>query len=330
MENLNSKSLYIIGNGFDLLHGVESSYYDFREYIMSRNKSMNLEVGTYFNCENYWGDFEDKLASLSAKKVIGTVDNILDVHMSMYKDNANNITYDSYSAAIDLGTRVVEDLTVELPKQLEAWINSLTFKKERLEDLDKLIKKDAAFINFNYTEFLESNYNVEKDRILYIHGNRSDKSKDIVLGHGRNPRRIYGFSYDTKYKDNITSFEDLEGNSEKSLRNPIKLFAANYVSNRLREYFYAHSKKTEDIISDNIDFFNNLRFVEEVYVIGHSMSQVDHPYFRKIIEENRSFKKIKWKISYYGEEDKKRIEDGISKMGLDMEDVEFFKIKIPG
>ena len=45
----NIKHLYIIGNGFDLYHGAESSYADFRKYLLHHNvdvvKSLELFFG---------------------------------------------------------------------------------------------------------------------------------------------------------------------------------------------------------------------------------------------------------------------------------------------
>jgi hypothetical protein len=62
-----STTLYIIGNGFDLLHGVKSSYSMFREYLKRRDKALSFEMDTYFECENFWGDFENNLLFFLAK-----------------------------------------------------------------------------------------------------------------------------------------------------------------------------------------------------------------------------------------------------------------------
>lgn len=50
-------TLYIIGNGFDLFHGVKSSYYKFREYLKRHDKALSFEQDYYFECENFWGGF---------------------------------------------------------------------------------------------------------------------------------------------------------------------------------------------------------------------------------------------------------------------------------
>ncbi len=53
------------------------------------------------------------------------------------------------------------------------------------------INKDARYINFNYTEFLELIYGINKENILYIHGDRRNKNEQLVLGHGHNVDIIY-------------------------------------------------------------------------------------------------------------------------------------------
>lgn len=43
--------MYIIGNGFDLLHGAKSSYYDFRDSL-GKNNYLRWCLETYLNAEN--------------------------------------------------------------------------------------------------------------------------------------------------------------------------------------------------------------------------------------------------------------------------------------
>ncbi|WP_139991081.1 AbiH family protein [Paenibacillus paridis] len=41
-------TLYLIGNGFDQLHEVKSSYSMFRDYLKKRDRVLSLEMDTYF------------------------------------------------------------------------------------------------------------------------------------------------------------------------------------------------------------------------------------------------------------------------------------------
>ena len=55
-----NKVLFIIGNGFDLMHGVPSNYYNFRDSMGLHNELRNaLEI--YIRKEDLWADFESPL-----------------------------------------------------------------------------------------------------------------------------------------------------------------------------------------------------------------------------------------------------------------------------
>lgn len=53
-------SLFIIGNGFDLMHGLPSSYYNFRDYISKSNRVRSI-LDTFIRLEEVWGDYESNL-----------------------------------------------------------------------------------------------------------------------------------------------------------------------------------------------------------------------------------------------------------------------------
>lgn len=43
-------------------------------------------------------------------------------------------------------------------------------------------------------------------------------------------------------------------------------------------------KPTNNIISDNAAFFKSIENVESIFILGHSLSEVDIPYLQKIID----------------------------------------------
>lgn len=60
------KHLYIIGNGFDLHHGINSSYKDFQEWMYENNPDVIEKADEIYGiCDDeWWSDFENQLASL--------------------------------------------------------------------------------------------------------------------------------------------------------------------------------------------------------------------------------------------------------------------------
>lgn len=56
-------SLFIIGNGFDLIHGVPSSYYNFRDFI-GRNSILRFILDTYIEQTDVWGAVQVSLKTI--------------------------------------------------------------------------------------------------------------------------------------------------------------------------------------------------------------------------------------------------------------------------
>ncbi|WP_144461943.1 bacteriophage abortive infection AbiH family protein [Siminovitchia fortis] len=339
-------TLYIIGNGFDLLHGVKSSYFLFREYIRKRDKALSFEMDTYFECENFWGDFENNLAFLSREMVMESVDTMLDTYMDTFDEDDDDFSYADYFAAIEMGTQVIPELLDNLPMRFKQWIKTLYPQAGMKEALDMLFNHDALYLNFNYTEFLETLYGVPKNNILYIHGDRRDQKKKLIIGHGRDPSKDFADWYERnkgerrfnsyrrgrkgrRYGNDsltyLTYFNKDEGKG--NWRNPIRYYAADNAAGTIESYFENSAKNTKEIITDNLAFFHSLKGMKEIVVIGHSLSPVDHPYFRKIIEENIMPDKLHWKISWYSDADKDRIRKFSSIMGINEQNIEMFNLR---
>jgi len=93
----------------------------------------------------------------------------------------------------------------------------------------------------------------------------------------------------------------------------------------LIEYYDATTKKSDDVIKDNKDKFENFRYIEDVVVIGHSLSQVDYSYFKEIIKHNQNAADMNWHISWYSSGDLKRIKQFVSEMNISDSKVKIFR-----
>ena len=72
------------------------------------------------------------------------------------------------------------------------------------------------------------------------------------------------------------------------------------------------TKNCDTIIKNHEQFFSGLSDIEEVYVIGHSLSEVDYPYFREICKRSDA----KWYIGFHSLDDMKRFLVFVDAMGL--------------
>lgn len=77
-------------------------------------------------------------------------------------------------------------------------------------------------------------------------------------------------------------------------------------------YDESTTKNCDVIIKSHKQFFNMLSDIEEVYVIGHSLSGVDYPYFKEICKNSDA----KWYIGFHSFDDMKRLLVFVEEMGL--------------
>lgn len=73
-------------------------------------------------------------------------------------------------------------------------------------------------------------------------------------------------------------------------------------------------KDTAGIIANYEGIFSQLSNVKDVYVLGHSMSEVDLPYFEKIKQNLPLY--AKWHISVFGEVDINNKKQAVDRLGL--------------
>lgn len=302
-------SLFIIGNGFDLMHGVPSSYYDFRDSMGRHNELRNI-LEMYIRKDDLWADFEESLAHLDGEAMMCTVNDWMDIFDVKDQFDDDFSAADFFMAA-ETATGPAQTIIRELPRQFKKWICTLkpTNAGKPLEDI---LIKQSIFINFNYTEFLETIYGIPKKNVWYIHGDRREK-KELILGHA--PRA--GFEVEINPRCSSSKRSRMKNQTMYDLHE-----TAGY---HLSSYYDSTTKKSGDVIKANKDRFEALSQVEHVVVIGHSLSSVDYPYFKEIINHNQNAMNMKWYVSWYSIGDLKRIDVFADTMGIQPKQIELFR-----
>ena len=142
--------LYIIGNGFDIGHGIPCKYSDFYTYLERNREDVLEEMEQYYYVDSdseLWADFERGLEEGIC------YDSLADI---IY-ENTPNFASDEFRDAdwYDAQIYIEEEcdkLLNYIRSGFEEWINSLeldtTTKKYEID-------KTARFFTFNYTEVLE-------------------------------------------------------------------------------------------------------------------------------------------------------------------------------
>ena len=360
--------LYIIGNGFDRYHKAESNYKNFRHYLMRHAPNVLSTFDLYFGpkslersfkeptgywwCQqpkdtrkyygipypettwaedHLWNEFEKYLGDLNREKIF----DILDMRLPTMNEGEKGFKYADYYAPLNEITEAVELCTFEMKYQFHRWINTLHYQRgfrKRMLPLDP----SAIYLNFNYTIFLESEYKIPANQILYIHGCRKDKFGNLIIGHNDDDEKsfnrwIHKNENRRRYRPNL---KDKRGNyfandklayltfflkdeTKGNWRLPIRYHAVENAEERLEGYYRKNFKNTAAIIDRHRGFFSSLSDIKKITVIGHSLSDVDMPYLKQIANSLKDRKSTHWEFSYHTEKDKEFIERFCKKMKID-------------
>lgn len=303
--------LYIIGNGFDLYHGIKSKYSDFKEYLKKSNYDVFECVDKYLSVKEDWSDFEEALAKLN-------IDDILDLTECYLIDYGAEDWSDSYHHDYQYEmNKIIENLTVKLKNEFKNWIQQLDIL---MPDRSLFLKlhTSAYYLNFNYTPALKRFYDIPRTNIFHIHGELVE-SEQLIYGHSIEP--TIEAQGEIRSKDDLYLRED-DGNDDPRVGEGHDI---------IKDYFLETYKNSDKIIKENITFFQNLENISEIYILGHSLGDGDMAYLREIIKYINKLS-VKWYITYYKESDKDKFYNTISVLGvninmIEMRKIEDFKIK---
>lgn len=289
-------TLYIIGNGFDLHHRIRSAYSDFGRFLAENDPETAALIEQYFCVdEDFWFEFEERLASFDSDTLIQDAEQFL---VSYGAEDWSDAYHHDYQYEID---RVVSAISKTMRKRFAEWIRQLQLPDPTTLSATQVnIDPTANFLNFNYTPSLQRLYGVPNSQILHIHGSAIDPESALVLGHGWEPENLDPYR-----------FESEPENADTRVIEGVQI---------VDDYFKSTFKPTQRILQDNVAFFEGLDTVRQILVMGHSLAEVDRPYFEAVLQHIDT-RKVRWKVSYYG--DIGQVQRRFSKLGVSTELVEF-------
>lgn len=279
------RHLYIIGNGFDIHHKMDTGYLQFRNWLEINNTSVLMTIDEIFGfCDsNWWKEFEKNLANAIISDIVQeeVTENYPDFGSDDFRDSN---WYDAEHAVENKLSYAYDDIR----SAFQEWLANLEMgdKKRKIQ----ISTKNSLFLSFNYTNTLEHLYGIDSKDILYIHG-KAGCEDELILGHGASYNDIKKLLEDN-YPANIE-----EGDDFITLR--AKDAAIHGVLNQ--------KKDVTKIIQKHEDWFTELKDVTHLYFYGHSFGEVDLPYFRKILSSVTTTAHIE--ISAYCQKDRIAIDN---------------------
>ena len=268
-------NLFIIGNGFDIAHGMKTAYSDFRDFLISEYVQDDPDNHPCITPQSYelpdgGSEYNDDEAALAVLKLLDITEGDLwnDIETALgyldYSEFFSNYGLSSDPEDFKYVIYQNEDEAAELcgavlkiQDYFHFWIKTIKISKKQLTDFQKLIDPEKDFfLNFNYTKTLETLYNVKN--ICHIHGT---SEKNIYFGHAN----------------------DNDLTNEHQTHWPGAEDELNRLKNQLR-------KDTSQAYNKNIKFFKNLKASLQqgdmnIYSYGFSFSDADKFYLRKIFSD---------------------------------------------
>jgi hypothetical protein len=294
-------TLYIIGNGFDRHHGIRSAYEDFGAFLKIHDSTIYGLIEEYFSIDDeYWSSFEARLANFDAHALKERASDFLIPYSA---DEWRDSSHHDFQFEIE---RVVGALSRDLKSQFARWIRQLEVPDPTTIPSKLLrLNTSATFLNFNYTGSLITLYGVRPDQLLHIHGSAADADNELILGHGWNAKDRRSFNHGLDLEE--TDTREAEGNQI------------------IDRYFEQTFKHTDRVIAAHQSFFEGLRETQQIIVMGHSLADVDLPYFEEIIRHVDG-PRVRWRVSYYLDDDPPKFRRQLERLGVPGHSVEFHRL----
>ncbi len=302
--------LFICGNGFDLHHGLKTSYQNYKNYLKDSHPDIVNEfeefIGVYDNSRIGWTNIEDALK----------VDYLKMLYRYADLPSTSDEVYQFFHSGVSLfhGDNSLEQSFMGLTyfinnftgRYLYDWLYSIDLN-DAIPDL-KLAPTDL-YITFNYLDSLELLYNIPSERILHIHvalhniidlqRDSDEAKKEFIKSYQREigkKEAIAAWEIEAKPTyENMIIREQLQFGAVINKENELQKLKHWYsADDEYSEYVNPSITVIEEFIDKSTKTLRNnylklLRFIcctkdiDTVTIMGHTLLGVDFPYYKEIL-----------------------------------------------
>lgn len=294
-EGVDIRNLFIVGNGFDVAHGLPTRYADFKKYLSERikaNQGIKDIDGDYIKiteiprlpeqkiwcgksvCAEYWK--EEELIYWLVDEVSNSKSDMKWSDFETYLSELNiQAILNKWGYTVENVMKIQETLN-DISGFFFRWVNTIDLSKAKKKlNMEKMIKGDENLVlSFNYTETLEKIYGVCEHSICHIHGKREidseqQKRKDMTSIGKDCTELIIG------YEENLLKVEDINLlYIDEDIRSGVLTATTGLIKDVKQNIF--RERKFFDAV-EKAD-------IQNIYSVGLSYSEVDMPYIREICE----------------------------------------------
>lgn len=272
-------NIFVIGNGFDQHHGLPTSYGCFENFVRTRHPDAHLLFQHLFPVDTirHWKDFETAFGEITFDRYkrafqerygsLPSTDAITSMQSTEFADYIGQF----------FGLRQ-NHVSPNSPNLFSEWIDTIDLSAVQAQFF---FPENSWFITFNYTETLQQVYGLQEPGVYHIHGKRGDPDNKIVVGHGLNVESV-ATDIDAPSENNPSNpWYQLYREAQKPVHGRMGINRS--LDAKIRSIF-------RDLIGNNTSSVN-------IFVFGHSLSEVDKPYFETLVKH---LPHASWRFSYFG------------------------------
>lgn len=268
----------IVDNGFDIALGLQTSLAAFKEFVRINAPSVHETIETFLPVEGDWRDLEEAFAYFDGYSAMDEAAE----HLVGYGADDWSDAY--HHAPQQEAERIARQLTHGIRTELLKWANAIDRQPiSRLPNIP--LPPNIPYLNFNYTRTLQRFFQIPERDVRHIHGQAS-RGGPLVLGHARQP----------------TASSELSSPHNNEVGD-VRMLEAGQILDTVVDNT---SKPSAAIIQAEGPFFSTLANVAHITTRGHSLAEVDLPYFETVAK--RTQPDAMWQISCYSDEDRDRSE----------------------
>lgn len=322
--------LWIIGNGFDLHHGLKTSYSDYKAFLCRRHRCKNegrccklqsseVPEAVCGNCCKCETNIDCPVRKFNELPRSGSVGNLwrnleeacaIDLHRLMDRVKGEWHCGDCCpedTAATDLLNGELGVAKAFTGHEFYEWLCAVEESLPKINQKWLNFDQQDLFITFNYTTTLQYVYGISDERICYVHGCLDDAKMRLRMtdqaDRGLSENRIVHSNIlfgspeltDESVRIAVDYYKTLQETSDED---------AEVLAKHLRSlsWFFGKDvqcrrKPLEDWVRQHC---KDKPTLTEIVVAGHSLGKNDMPYFDYLAE---SFRYVKWCFLFYNWED---------------------------
>lgn len=306
-------NLIIVGNGFDLAHGLRTSYLDFMKYLVNSHCKDRSICSNLFNLPEAIDCYETLIKELNNNRETNQYgDDIPGIKVNLAKVLLHDFSLNNWS---DIESRYFELLRIIGTKDSYYYYNAKSLNidfgllKQYLQDYlltqqslgDSLNSYESLFsslsnnysliLNFNYTDTVERLYKGEtaSSEILHIHGELNHNINPIIFGFAADNEdiKILVDKNDNEFLRNIKRHEYKRTNNEKRLTKYLDK------TKDIRVTILGHSCGISDkLILEQILNHKNIHSIRILYYEDYESYFNSQINIYRIIRNNENFDKV--------------------------------------